>query len=200
VITAEAAGGASGIPEFYQNRADIRGAQENYIKHVVSKTKNHWNVFYEIMNEPIGSADGTGDDRVAWADWVVGVIHGLTGGANMIFYNDHTGGARGADVVKWKQKALPNYNQFHGVIFHGRPADYHPGNAAYADFRDEKIFQVSSDGFADTAQEKADAPATNTAWTNHAFARKMIYQAHTNSAQAANGIGAASPIKPTQLV
>ena len=190
----------SGLPEVYKNQAEIRGAQENYIKHVLTKTKAHANVFYEIMNEPIGGTnDGTGYDRVSWADWVVGVIHGETAGSHLIFYNDHTGGARGADIKKWKERALPNYNNFHGVIFHGRPADYDPANAAYAAFNNEKIFQVSSDGFADTAQEQADSKATNTSWTNHAFGKKMIYQAHTNSAQAADGIGAASPTKPTTL-
>ena len=103
----------SGIPGVLRNRADIRSVQKNYIKHVVSKTKNHWNIFYEIMNEPMGTIDA----RVAWADWVVGVIHSLTGGANMIFYNDHSPGPRGADVINWKDRALPNYNNFHGVIF-----------------------------------------------------------------------------------
>jgi len=190
----------SGLPEAYSNRSDIRAAQENYIKHVVSKTKAHVNVFYEIMNEPIGGTnDGTGDDRVSWADWVVGVIHGQTGGSHLIFYNDHTGGAKGADIKKWKERSLPNYNNFHGVIFHGRPADYDPANSAYSTFRNEKIFQVSSDGFQDTAEEKADSKPTNTAWTNHAFGKKMIYQAHSNSALAADGIGAANPIKPSVL-
>jgi hypothetical protein len=190
----------SGLPEFYKNQANIRAVQQNYIQQVVNQTKNHWNVFYEIMNEPMGSKDGTGDDRVSWADWVVGVIHGLTAGSNLIFFNDHTGGAKGADVIKWKERGLPNYNNFHGVIFHGRPAAYDPADAAYADFSGEKIFQVSSDGFKDTPAENSDSKLTNTAWTNHAFSKKMIYQAHSNSALAADGIGAASPIKPTELV
>lgn len=194
---------ASGLPEFYRNQATIRNAQRAYLEKAVTTTKRYWNVFYEIMNEPQGgSVDGsTADDRLDWADWVVGVVHGLTGGSVPIFYNDHTGGLRGADVKRWKQRGLPNYGNFHGVIFHGDPSDYDPANAAYAAFNTEKVFQVSSDGFphSGTGTNPRDTKARNRTWTNHAFGKGMVFQAHTNSPLAADGIGAAT-IKPTQLV
>lgn len=187
VVAADPAGGASGLPEFYRNETRLRNLQRDYIRHVVSQTMA-WNVFYEVMNEPMG---GSSEERVRWADWVVGVIHGVTLGRNLIFYNDHTGGARGADVNAWKALNLPNYHNFHGVILHGRPTDYNPDNAAYH-FRAEKIFQLSSDG---GPVSERDTEAANYQWTQYAFSRRMMFQAHTLAPAAARGIGRNHPTK-----
>jgi hypothetical protein len=178
VVAADPSGGASGLPEFYRNDATLRDIQAAYVRYVVAQTKA-WNVFYEIMNEPMG---GTPDDRVRWADWVTGVIRAATGGLQLVFYNDHNGGA---DVNRWKQLGLPNYANFHGVIFHGNPLNINPNNSFYQ-FRAEKIFQVSTDAGPVPAR---DTYASNLEWCRHAFANRMMYQAHTIKAEAARGIG-----------
>jgi hypothetical protein len=177
-----------GLPEFFQYQRRLREIQQAWLELIVDQTRGYWNVFYEIMNEPLG---GTTDERVRWADWVVGIIHNRTKGSRLIFYNDMHGGA---DVNTWKQLNLPYYSSFHGVIFHGNPLLINPDTASYA-FRHEKIFQVSSDTFRDGR----DAYAPNLEWTQHAFKHGMMFQAHTNSSEAARGIGDATPA-PTPLV
>lgn len=190
VLKADAVSGHGGLPEFYAPDPELRSTQEAFIRYAVAQTRS-WNVFYEIMVEPMW---GDSDTRVRWADWVVGVIRGAGGGSNLIFYNDHTGGARGGDVNRWKQLALPNYNNFHGVIFHGTPTDYNPGNTAYA-FRNEKIFQVSTDAGPSPAR---DTYASNRDWCRHAFANRMMFSAHSKTLDAARGIrdNHPSPIVP----
>lgn len=180
-------GDTNGLPEFFMPHAGLRNAQQSYIQQVVGQTKNHWNVFYEIMNEPNG---GTADDRVRWADWVVGVIHAQTGGASLIFYNDFRGGA---DVNRWKALGLPNYNNFHGVIFHSVPTSIDPDAADAAtkySFLNEKIFQVSTDG---NSAATRDDKGANYGWCLHSFRKKMIFQAHSVSSEAALGIGLNHP-------
>jgi len=181
------AGSTSGLPEFYRDNPTIRSIQKAWIEDAVAQTMNNWNVFYEIMNEPMY---GTTTDRINWADWVVGVIHGKTNGSRLIFYNDHTGGARGGDVNAWKESTtLKNYNNFHGVIFHGTPTNYTPSNPPYK-FLNDKIFQVSSDGGPAGTRDTFQA---NKDWCAHAFANKMMFQAHTISTEAARGIGFNNP-------
>lgn len=186
---------APGLPEFFQYHNRLRQIQQAWLEFIVDQTKGYWNVFYEIMNEPIG---GSPDLRVGWADWVVGVIQNRTRGSRLVFYNDHSGGQ---DMSRWKALGLLNYPNVHGVIFHGRPTDHSPNNPAYATFKDEKIFQVSSDAFPYSGPQPnpRDTKETNRVWTNHAFSFKMMFQAHTNSALAAQGIGLAD-IKPTKLI
>lgn len=181
------AANTDGLPEFFTSDAGLRSAQQSYINQVVSQTKNYWNVFYEIMNEPNG---GSSDDRVRWADWVVGVINAQTGGASMIFYNDFHAGA---DVNRWKDLALPNYNNFHGVIFHSPPTDIDPeapDAATKYKFLQEKIFQVSTDGNSGGTRDTKDA---NYTWCLYSFRKKMIFQAHSTSSDAALGIGLNHP-------
>lgn len=176
-----------GLPEFFLPNAGLRSAQQRYINQVVSQTKNYWNVFYEIMNEPNG---GTVDDRVKWADWVVGVIQAQTGGASMIFYNDFHDGA---DVNRWKALGLPNYNNFQGVIFHIPPDTIDPETSDAAKkytFLPEKILQVSTDG---NSKSTRDTKAANYNWCHYSFLKKMIFQAHTISSEAALGIGLNHP-------
>jgi hypothetical protein len=174
----------SGLPEFFLEDKALRNLQRAYIEQVVNATKGYWNVFYEIMNEPQGQPT---DAHVRWADWVVGVIHGLTGGNSIIFYNDHNT-TDGADVNLWKDLKLPNYGNFHGVSFHRVPTSIDP-NAPNAGskfkFLNEKIFQVSTDGNSGATR---DTQAANEAWTNYAFSRGMIFQAQSISPDAARGI------------
>lgn len=180
-------GDTNGLPEFFQPHPGLRSAQQRYIEQVVAQTKHHWNVFYEIMNEPNG---GTADERVRWADWVVGVIHAQTGGASMVFYNDFR---EGTDVNRWKALGLPNYNNFHGVIFHSVPTSIDPDAADAATkykFLQEKIFQVSTDGNSPTTRDDKGA---NYGWCQHSFRKKMIFQAHSVSSEAALGIGLHHP-------
>lgn len=185
----------AGLPGFYLPDPALRSLQEAYIKYVVGRTRS-WNVFYEIMNEPMW---GDTDTRVRWADWVVGVVKAATVGQNLIFYNDHTAYPRGADVNRWKQLNLPNYGNFHGVIFHGQtplngarriaPTDFNPDNSAYA-FRGEKIFQISTDG-GPTGERDQYQP--NKDWAQYVFGKGMMLQAHTINAEAARGIKDAGP-------
>jgi hypothetical protein len=187
-----------GLPEFFQYHRRLREIQQAWLQLIVDQTKGYWNVFYEIMNEPLG---GTVDERVRWADWVVGIIHNRTKGSRLIFYNDmHNGG----DVNRWKQLStvpvtanppgLPYYHSFHGVTFHGNPENIKPDTGPY-EFKNEKIFQVSSDTF----PEGRDTYASNKKWAQHAFDNKMMFQAESNSTEAARGIGDANP-PPTRLV
>jgi hypothetical protein len=180
-------GATDGLPEFFLPHPGLRSAQQSYIQQVVGQTKNHWNVFYEIMNEPNG---GSADDRVKWADWVVGVIHAQTGGASMVFYNDFRAGT---DVNRWKELNLPNYQNFHGVIFHSVPTTIDPDAADAATkykFLQEKIFQVSTDG---NSAATRDDKGANYGWCQHSFRKKMIFQAHSTSGDAALGIGLNHP-------
>jgi hypothetical protein len=177
-----------GLPEFFQYQRRLREIQQAWLELIVDQTKGYWNVFYEIMNEPMG---GTPDERVRWADWVVGIIHNRTKGSRLIFYNDMHGGG---DVNTWRQLSLPYYSSFHGVIFHGNPLLIKPDSSSY-DFKQEKIFQVSSDTF----PQGRDTYASNLDWTQYAFNNGMMFQAQTVNTEAARGIGAANPT-PTPLV
>lgn len=186
---------APGLPEFFQYQRRLRDIQQAWIELVVDQTKQYWNVFYEIMNEPQG---GTADERVGWADWVVGVIQNRTHGSRLVFYNDQT---NGQDMKRWKALNLAYYGSCHGLIFHGTPTNTDPAAQAYSDFSGEKIFQVSSDGFQYSGPQPnpRDTKSKNTEWVNHAFHNKMIFQSHSNAVEAAQGIGAGD-IKPTALV
>ena len=178
---------APGIPRFYTDQA-MRPLQEAWIRYAVGQTKNHWNVFYEVMNEPVSNAV---DDRVGWANWVVGVIHSVTGGANLIFYNSFPG-ISGQDVATWqagRNAQYRNYDKFHGVIFHGDPTTVDPTHGGYP-FLNEKIFQVCSDGGPAAVRDRFD---TNKNWTSWAFAHNMMFQAHSLSTEAARGVGWNSP-------
>lgn len=171
----------SGLPEFFRPDAKLRAIQEAYIRFVVGQTRS-WNVFYEIMNEPMG---GTADDRVHWADWVVSVISSVAPNS-LIFYNDHNPptGKHGADVARWKQLG-GNYSKFHGIILHGNPLDFLPTDAPYSTYSNEKIFQLSSDT---APTPDRDTAASNQSWCQHAFDNQMMFQAHTNHVEAAQGI------------
>lgn len=185
----------SGLPEFYRPDPTLRSIQEAYIRHVVAQTRS-WNVFYEVMNEPMY---GQVDERVRWADWAVGVINSATGGLNLIFYNDHNpvGAPHGSDVTRWRQLG-GNYSKFHGVILHGVPTDFKPSNPAYATWAGEKIFQVSTDT---APPDQRGTTFYNDVWCGHAFAHKMMFQAHTNALEAAAGIKKhhPSPIEPVYV-
>ena len=116
---------------------------------------------------------------------MVGVIHSVTNGGRLIFYNDFTK----QDVNYWKQStALKNYDKFHGVIFHGTPTNTVPTDPHYT-FANDKIFQVSSDA----ALGDRDSFQVNKTWCAHAFANKMMFQAESISTEAARGIGFNSP-------
>jgi len=172
-----------GIPEFYhvQFNPKQKELQALFIQHVVALTKDFWNVFYEIMNEPGGGLTNQ-RDRITWADWVTGEIDKETLGARLIFYNDFTGSltsanGRGADVNFWRanRATFTNYDRLDGVIFHGDPAITNPADTRY-DFRGEKVFLVSTD--ATTFQ---DDPAANHAAAQRALNLGMPYQAETLS-------------------
>jgi hypothetical protein len=192
-----------GAPEFFHFRTDprIENAQRLYLQKVLAHTKGYWNVFYEIMNEPPAVER---DKRMDWANWVTGLIHAETEGTRMIFYNDHSGdgdadGAQdGADVHHWKdnQARFGNYGKLNGVTFHGSPTKVIPSSPDFR-FRNEKIFQVSSD--AAPASEDRDGFLWNRAAKRHAFNNGMLYQAETLSLEAADAIGGNDP-KPTRLI
>lgn len=182
-----------GLPEFYDvaHNAALKQLQEAYLQWVVGWTKDYWNVFYEIMNEPGGDLDA----RVAWANWVTGVVDGATLSQRLIFYNQHPYTTN--DMNHWfeNRATLTNFDKLDGVIFHGTPSDIRPGDARFANYRD-KIFQVSSD--AGPIPQRC-RKTWNQTMTNHAFANGMMFQAETLSLPAADGIGAAST-RPTDLI
>lgn len=179
-----------GVPAFFGGDPGLRNAQQRLIETVVDRTHAHWNVFYEIMNEPQGGSPG---ERAQWADWVVGVIHARTGGGSMIFYNDHAGGA---DVTFWKNHGLANYDRFHGVIFHARPHSIDPepprGSPPPYVFTADKIFQVSTDGVKDIPTNDMNA---NAEWSHYCFQKKMLFQAESVKESAAQGIAASNPTR-----
>ena len=181
--------GLTGFYQFDQNPA-LKQIQEAYLQWVVGWTKDYWNVFYEIMNEPGGNVDA----RVAWANWVTGVIDGAVLSQRLIFYNMHPYTA--PDMNHWSDNraTLTNYSKLDGVIFHGNPAVITPGDAQFTKYSD-KIFQVSSD--AGPVPQRC-RKSWNTAVTNHAFDYGMMFQAETLSLPAADGIGAANQ-QPTDL-
>lgn len=175
--------------------------QDNFVSHVVINTREFKNVVYEIMNEPM---EGTPATRAEWANTMVGLIHSLTQGKRLIFYNDHSGSllnptTRGQDVNYWKTipAARSHYTRFHGVIFHGDPNSINPAHANTGGwtFEADKVIQVSSDAF-------DDATRNNYNWTRNttikAFERHLMYQAESLATTAADGIRDATP-KPTLL-
>lgn len=181
-----------GLPEFYQidKNAELKQRQYDYLQWVVGWTKDYWNVFYEIMNEPGGNLDA----KVAWANWVTGVVDGAVLSKRLIFYNMHPYTAN--DMNHWydNRATLTNYDKLDGVIFHGTPTDIKPGDQRFAKYRD-KIFQVSSDA---GPKPQRCQKVWNTSMTNYAFANGMMFQAETLSLHAADGIGGANP-QPTVL-
>lgn len=181
--------GLTGFYQIDQNPA-LKQIQEAYLQWVVGWTKDYWNVFYEIMNEPGGNLDA----KVAWANWVTGVIDGAVLSQRLIFYNMHPYTAN--DMNHWydNRATLTHYSKLDGVIFHGNPTDIKPGDARFAKYRD-KIFQVSSDAGPIPYRCRK---AWNTTATNHAFDYGMMFQAETLSLPAADGIAAANR-QPTDL-
>jgi len=163
-----------GIPEFYhvQFNAKQKELQALFIQHVVALTKDFWNVFYEIMNEPGGGPDWQ-HDRIFWANWVTGEIDRETLGARMIFYNDFTR----TDVNYWRDNkaAFTNYDRLDGVIFHGDPALTDPNDTRWK-FRGEKVFLVSTDAL---DKAKQDDAAFNKTAAKRALDLGMPYQAET---------------------
>ena len=163
-----------GIPEFYhvQHNAKQKELQALFIQRVVANTKDYWNVFYEIMNEPGGGGNWQ-RDRIYWANWVTGEIDKETLGARMIFYNDFTR----TDVNYWRDNkaTYANYDRLDGVIFHGNPNDIDP-NATSWKFRGEKVFLVSTDALSATDQ---NSPSFNKTAASRALDLGMPYQAET---------------------
>jgi hypothetical protein len=175
-----------GIPEFYDVNFNpkLKELQALFIQHVVALTKDFWNVFYEIMNEP-GGMPASQPRRVSWADWVTGEITKETLGQRLIFYNDFSNvnaGGPGGDVNYWKahRATLPNYDRLDGVIFHGDPANTNPNDAHYA-FRGEKIFLVSTDAYG-----SQDDAAINTNRATTALNAGMPYQGESLSLDVAS--------------
>jgi hypothetical protein len=165
--------------------------QDSFVNQVVIQTREFRNVVYEIMNEPM---EGTPATRAEWANTIVGLIHSLTQGKRLIFYNDHSGSmlnpaTRGQDVNYWKTipAARSHYSRFHGVIFHGDPNTIDPANANTSGwtFEADKIIQVSSDAY---DEAKRDDRVWTRATTLKAFERHLIYQAESVDTDAADGI------------
>lgn len=178
-------GSTSAFPTFYETetRADMKQAQHNYVRRVVERTVEFWNVVYEIMNEPGGPEDAANLTlRAKWADETVGVINAITKGRRLIFFNDFH---LGKDVNRWKALGLPNYEALDGVTFHGDPNLVSPDENAALLFREDKVIQASSDGFDETLRQER---LWNRLAADHLFAQKVIFQAETLSSEAAIGI------------
>ncbi len=173
------------FPTFYETatREAMREAQHNYVRQVVERTVEYWNVVYEIMNEPSGQEDDANLTlRATWADETVGIINNITKGRRLIFFNDFHGGK---DVNKWKALNLPNYEALDGVIFHGDPNLVSPDTNASWKFRGDKVIQASSDGFNETTRE---GRPWNRTTADHLFNQKVVFQAEAVSGEAATGI------------
>lgn len=184
-----------GLPEFYhvQHNAKQKELQALFIQKVVAHTKDYWNVFYEIMNEP-GGGLAWQRDRIRWADWVVGLIDRETLGGRLVFYNDFTGSLAtakdcGADVNFWRanQGTYPNYGRLDGVIFHGDPNRIDPSSPQYS-FRGEKVFLASTD-----AGPSQNDPAYNQGAASRALGLGMPYQAESLSLGVADTLGTLGP-------
>lgn len=191
----------TGTGGFINEPTTLGELQDSFVHQVVVNTREFKNVVYEIMNEPM---EGTSATRAEWANTVVGLIHSLTQGKRLIFYNDHSGSmlnpaTRGQDVNYWKTipAARSHYSRFHGIIFHGDPNSIDPANANTNNwaFEADKVIQVSSDAFDDNLRN--DYTWTRNTTTT-AFKRHLIYQAESVETRAAEGIRDAA-LKPTVL-
>jgi hypothetical protein len=161
--------------------------QDAYVTKVVQETCAYWNVFYEIMNEPIYS---TPDVRTGWANAIAAAIAAALppGIRRIVLYNDHSGGA---DMSSWRahQSTLTQYSRIDGVALHANKVDilsFDPDTSGF-DFAAEKVFQVSSDTAPGDLRGTCD---WNRNVTNHAFdpGVAVIFQAHSNTNNAAHGI------------
>lgn len=209
-------GERSAMPAFYTGRdlpaKDSAGnvtttlgkIQDEFLRQVVTRTLDFWNVVFEIMNEPTG---GTPAGRAAWADTVTGVINRVTKGRRLIFYNDHSKSPQhpkgGLDVNAWR--ALPNYRALDGVIFHGDPNLFAPEQTTEWQFAAEKIIQASSDTYTEvdprTGLPYRETAEWNRTTTNYLFGRHIVYQAEAGEGgrtTAADGIQSARP-QPTEI-
>lgn len=180
---------STAFPTFYKTEtiADIRQAQHNYVRRVVERTVEYWNVVYEIMNEPGGLEDNNNLTlRAKWADQMVEVINNITKGRRLIFFNDFH---NGKDVNHWKALNLPNYEALDGVIFHGNPNLVDPDTNAGWHFRGDKVIQASSDGYgAPRNDPDRDKRLWNRTTTDYLFNKKIIFQAETGGSEPAIGI------------
>lgn len=191
--------GPGGLDEFFDlaRFPGLEDAQKALVDAVVSRTMGYWNVCYEIMNECVGPAT-TQAKRVAWLNKVTGWIAEKTGGKRLVFHSDYSNGDQSAaDTTYWceKRETLRNFEKLHGIIFHNNPRTVAISNPGYACFRNEKVFQVSTDAFPDPPREDTD---WNLETTRQVFARKMMYQAEAVKPSTALGIGRAAP-SPTDL-
>lgn len=175
----------TGASQLFFTDPTIRQFQKKYVEEVVERTKQYWNVIYEIINEPGGDVTA----EVAWANQVVGWIHAKTSGQRALFYNTFPDQR---DITEFRKKnaagqyVYPNYPNFHGVIFHGDPINVDPASANNP-FSAEKAFQASSDG----ASGPRDTPDWNKSRTEHCFKNDMSFQAHATNIEAGQGISAA---------
>jgi hypothetical protein len=115
----------------------------------------------------------------------------------MIFYCQPVGNDLrdiAADVIYWRanRATLTGYDRLDGVIFHGRPNVVDPDDAIYT-FRNEKIFQVSTDAFPNPSGR--DDQGFNQSTATYAFSKGMLFQAESISLSAAAGIRDAQPTK-----
>ncbi|MBD0371980.1 MAG: hypothetical protein ICV60_14155 [Pyrinomonadaceae bacterium] len=177
-----------GIPELIIEPTTLGQLQDLYVEKVMQSTVEFPNVCYEIMNEPIGGAEGEIPDRVRWADAIVAVIYRYTQGKRFIFYNDFTPRKAGLDVIAWEKNksVLVNYSHLDGIIFHGDVKQYEPNNLNPV-IRRDLIIQVSTDTFTDQSEEYNRETAKN------AFKKHMMFQAEAVEDSAAKGIGDAMP-------
>lgn len=184
--------GGEGDPDDYVEVPTTLGAlQDKYARKVVGDTVKYPNVVYEIMNEPFaGGQAGDVPARVKWNDTMLGLIHEITQGKRLIFYNELTHG----DIAAWrKSTTTANYSKLDGVTFHGNAKTFDP-NGLGQGILGELIIQVSSDTHDGVEREQ---PGYNTATTEHAFANHMMFQAEAGD-KAAPGIRDAKT-PPTQL-
>ena len=175
-----------GASKVFFTDSPIRQYQQKYVEEVIWRTKEYWNVVYEIINEPGGNVT----EEISWANQVVGWMHAKTGGQRLLFYNTFP---NEGDITEFRKKnangqyIYANYPNFHGVIFHGDPTGVDPANPNYP-FSAEKAFQASSDGGPDPDRETT---SWNKSRTEHCFSKDMSFQAHSISIEAGQGISAA---------
>lgn len=214
--------GASGLATFLTRRdlpaKDSNGQptttlgkiQDEFIRQVVTRTLDFWNVVFEVMNEP---TQATPAARARWADTIVGVINRYTKGRRLIFYNDHSQYAEdvdhpgGADVNHWRTLPNSNYRALDGVILHGDPNLVRPETAQFQQawkFVGEKVIQASSDTYTTVNPETGGVYREESEWNRTTasamFARHVVYQAEAGEGgrmTAADGIKLA---KPTEIL
>jgi hypothetical protein len=174
-------------------------ALKNYIHAMVDLSKDYWNVFFEICNEPQATLANS-SEYLPFCDFVAAEIHAASEGKRMIIYNPLP---NGSDFSDWlSSTTLQNAAKVHGVMFHRKqnPNSFAPGSYA---FKDKVFMQLSTDAFRETDGENRylrEIRENNKAWADRLAPLDVDFEAYTFAPGCKGVLDALAVNLPTDLL